>query len=59
VVKFIKTLSNSNTEVCKKTYLTYRAEVHRLNLQEKPANEPEDKFKRLAGQVKKIWDGYL
>ncbi|MBL0732491.1 MAG: bifunctional [glutamate--ammonia ligase]-adenylyl-L-tyrosine phosphorylase/[glutamate--ammonia-ligase] adenylyltransferase [Desulfosarcina sp.] len=54
-----KILKKGKADFLKKTYITYRAEVHRLNLQEKPADVPEDKFKRLAGQVKKVWDEYL
>ena len=54
-----KNLKKGKADFLKKTYITYRTEVHRLNLQEKPANVPEDKFKKLAGQVKKIWDEYL
>jgi glutamate-ammonia-ligase adenylyltransferase len=54
-----KILKKEKADFLKKTYITYRAEVHRLNLQEKPAYVPEDKFKNLAGQVKKIWDEYL
>jgi glutamate-ammonia-ligase adenylyltransferase len=52
-------LKKERADFLKKTYLTYRAEVHRLSLQEKPVYVPKDKFKRLAGQVKKIWDRYL
>ncbi len=38
------------------TYLTYRSEVHRLNLQQRAAKVPEEKFSDLREQVVKIWE---
>ena len=43
----------------KEAYLTYRAAVHRLNLQEKPAKVPEDKFADLRENVEKIWHVFM
>ncbi len=43
----------------KEAYLTYRAVVHRLNLQEKPAVVPEDRFRSLRENVSTIWKHYM
>ena len=43
----------------KEAYLTYRAAVHQLNLQEKPAKVPENKFRNLREKVEKIWDDFV
>jgi len=43
----------------KEAYLTYRSAVHQLNLQEKPAEVPENKFRSLRENVKKIWDDFM
>jgi glutamate-ammonia-ligase adenylyltransferase len=45
--------------VLKEAYLTYRADVHQLNLQEKPAKVPENKFRDLREKVEKIWDDVM
>ena len=52
-------LSPHMSRFLKDAYLTYRAEVHRLSLQEKPANTPEGAFHDLRENVKKIWDRYM
>lgn len=43
----------------KVAYLTYRAAVHQLSLQEKPAKVPEIKFCNLRKKVEKIWDDFI
>jgi len=43
----------------KNAYLAFRKEVHRLNLQEKPARVPEKKFHDLRQNVEKIWGRFL
>jgi glutamate-ammonia-ligase adenylyltransferase len=41
--------------VLKHAYLIYRAAAHQLNLQEKPAKVPSEKFDRLRKRVERIW----
>ena len=41
--------------VLKHAYLIYRAAAHQLNLQEKPAKVPSQKFDRLRKRVERIW----
>ena len=43
----------------KEAYLTYRAVVHRLNLQEKPAVVSEERFRSLRENVSTIWKHYM
>lgn len=43
----------------KDAFLTYRADVHRLRLQEKPARVPEKEFDGLRKKVKEIWKLFL
>jgi [glutamine synthetase] adenylyltransferase / [glutamine synthetase]-adenylyl-L-tyrosine phosphorylase len=43
----------------KVAYLTYRSTVHQLSLQEKPAKVPENKFRDLRENVKKIWNDFM
>ncbi|MCP4346762.1 MAG: bifunctional [glutamate--ammonia ligase]-adenylyl-L-tyrosine phosphorylase/[glutamate--ammonia-ligase] adenylyltransferase [Desulfobacterales bacterium] len=45
--------------ILRKAYLIYRSMGHRLNLQEKPATVPENRFRRLRKKVKQIWELYL
>jgi len=52
-------LTLDTSRFLKEAYLTYRAEVHRLSLQEKSANIPEEAFHDLRENVKKIWDRYM
>lgn len=40
-------------------YLTFRAAIHRLSLQEKPARVPSDQFKDLRNRVIDIWNHYI
>jgi glutamate-ammonia-ligase adenylyltransferase len=48
-------LEKHTANLLKEAYLTYRAAVHQLNLQEKPARIPESKFRSLRESVEKIW----
>ncbi|MFZ3046788.1 MAG: bifunctional [glutamate--ammonia ligase]-adenylyl-L-tyrosine phosphorylase/[glutamate--ammonia-ligase] adenylyltransferase [Desulfatirhabdiaceae bacterium] len=43
----------------KEAYVTYRATVHRLSLQEKPAVVPADRFRRIRQNVIRLWNRYL
>jgi glutamate-ammonia-ligase adenylyltransferase len=52
-------LKNQTALFLKEAYLAFRKEVHRLNLQEKPATVPEEKFHTLRTEVKKVWNHYL
>lgn len=52
-------LEKKTADFLQETYLTYRSEVHRLNLQEKQPVVPEKKFKQLSKNVRKIWDKYF
>lgn len=45
--------------ILRHAYLIYRADGHRLSLQEKPARVPTAKFERLSSRVSAIWDSYL
>lgn len=41
------------------TYLIYRADGHRLSLQEKPARAPAAKFEHLSSRIAAIWNANL
>jgi len=43
----------------RKAFLTYRAAIHRLNLQEKPTRVSADRFLFLREGVRRIWDRFL
>ncbi len=43
----------------KSAYLTFRKEVHRLNLQEKPSVVPDEKYNDLREKIRMLWDRYL
>ncbi len=43
----------------KEAYLTFRAAVHRLSLQEKPPVVSEDRFRRIRNNVIRLWNRYL
>ena len=64
-VRILQTLTQTGiidkdtATVLKDAFLTYRSEVHRLRLQEKPARVPEKKFYGLREKVKKIWTLFL
>ena len=52
-------LEKHTANLLKEAYLTYRAAVHKLNLQEKPAQIPESKFRSLRENVEKIWQDIM
>jgi len=64
-VRLLETLNQTgiiNADIAhllKVVYLTYRAAVHQLNLQEKPAKVPENKFRDLWENVEKIWNEFM
>ena len=45
--------------ILKIAYLTYRATVHQLNLQEKPAKVSENRFRDLRKNVEEIWENIM
>ncbi|MFH2132020.1 MAG: bifunctional [glutamate--ammonia ligase]-adenylyl-L-tyrosine phosphorylase/[glutamate--ammonia-ligase] adenylyltransferase [bacterium] len=49
-------LENETANTLRSAYLTFRSEIHRLNLQEKGAYVPEDTFKGLQYKIAEIWD---
>ncbi len=61
-VRFLDTMSETGildaqtADELKEAYLTYRAEVHRLSLQEKPARISPDTYAPLRKEVLKIWN---
>ncbi|MCP4757116.1 MAG: bifunctional [glutamate--ammonia ligase]-adenylyl-L-tyrosine phosphorylase/[glutamate--ammonia-ligase] adenylyltransferase, partial [Proteobacteria bacterium] len=52
-------LAEAEANILNDAYLVYRSEVHSLNLQEKPALAPENKFHNLPNKVRKIWEYYF
>jgi glutamate-ammonia-ligase adenylyltransferase len=64
-VRLLETLNQTGiieahtAHLLKVAYLTYRAAVHQLNLQEKPAKVPENKFRDLRENVEKIWNEFM
>lgn len=48
-------LEEQTANILREAYLTYRASVHRLSLQEKPAQVPADQFRNLRESVERIW----
>ncbi|MBI5592279.1 MAG: bifunctional [glutamate--ammonia ligase]-adenylyl-L-tyrosine phosphorylase/[glutamate--ammonia-ligase] adenylyltransferase [Deltaproteobacteria bacterium] len=52
-------LADYQAHFLKEAYLTYRAAVHRLNLQERPAVVSEDRFRSLRENVAMIWKHYM
>jgi len=61
IVRLLETLKETNiindhvAHILKVAYLTYRSSVHQLSLQEKPAKVPENKFRGMRENVRKIW----
>ena len=49
-------IENEVANALRGAYLTYRSEVHRLNLQEKAAFVPEDTFDGMQHKIAEIWD---
>jgi glutamate-ammonia-ligase adenylyltransferase len=64
-VRLLETLNQTGimeahiAHLLKEAYLTYRAAVHRLSLQEKPAKVPENKFRSLRKKVHEIWNEFM
>lgn len=64
-VRLLETLNETgiiddySAHILKVTYLTYRATVHQLNLQEKPAKVSEDRFRGLRKNVEAIWKNIM
>ena len=64
-VRLLETLNQTGiieahtAHLLKVAYLTYRAVVHQLSLQEKPAKVPENKYRGLRENVKKIWNDFM
>ena len=64
-VRLLETLDNLGildkhaTGFLKETYLIYRAEVHRLSLQEKPAVVSGEDFIYLQNRIQEIWDSHF
>jgi len=51
-----RVLDNDTANLLRGTYLRYRTEVHRLNLQEKGAIVPEDTFGGIQHTIAELWD---
>ena len=64
-VRLLETLNQTGiieahtAHLLKVAYLTYRAAVHQLNLQEKPAKVHENKFRDLRENIEKIWNEFM
>jgi glutamate-ammonia-ligase adenylyltransferase len=64
-VRILETLSETGilkdhaAEILKEAFLTYRAAVHKLNLQERPTMVPVSKFRSLREEVEKIWHHFF
>ena len=64
-VRILETLTETGilekhmANLLKEAYLTYRAEVHKLSLQEKPAKAPASQFRSLWGNVAEIWNAFM
>ena len=64
-VRLLETLNKTGiiedpiARLLKEAYLTYRAAVHQLSLQEKPAKVPENKFRSLRKKVHEIWNEFM
>jgi len=52
-------LDGKSSNLLKKAYLTYRSEVHKLSLQEKPAIVHKDRFADIRKKVIEIWAHYI
>ncbi|MFC1829834.1 bifunctional [glutamate--ammonia ligase]-adenylyl-L-tyrosine phosphorylase/[glutamate--ammonia-ligase] adenylyltransferase [Thermodesulfobacteriota bacterium] len=52
-------LEKDAAAILKEAYLTYRAAVHRLNLQEKPATVPDEQFSGLRKNILEIWKAFM
>ncbi len=52
-------LDAQTAEDLKKAYLTYRAEVHRLSLQENPATVSIDAYRGLRKRITELWNHFI
>ncbi len=52
-------LPEDRAYLLRKAFLVYRASIHRLNLQEKPARVPADRFLTFRKGVQRTWDTLL
>ena len=52
-------ISGNTAHLLRHAYLIYRADAHRLSLQEKKARVPATKYDHLSQRVASIWDSYL
>ncbi|MBT7698180.1 MAG: bifunctional [glutamate--ammonia ligase]-adenylyl-L-tyrosine phosphorylase/[glutamate--ammonia-ligase] adenylyltransferase [Desulfobacterales bacterium] len=52
-------LDEKSSNFLKKAYLTYRSEVHKLSLQEKPAIVYENRFADIREKIIEIWAYYI
>jgi glutamate-ammonia-ligase adenylyltransferase len=52
-------LEENKAILLKEAYLTYRAAVHKLSLQEKPAQVPASQFRSLWENVVDIWNDFM
>ncbi|MFW6081199.1 MAG: bifunctional [glutamate--ammonia ligase]-adenylyl-L-tyrosine phosphorylase/[glutamate--ammonia-ligase] adenylyltransferase [Desulfosalsimonas sp.] len=52
-------IADLEAHALKQAYLIYRYFVHRMNLQEKSAVLPENRFSELRRRVEEIWEKYL
>lgn len=51
-----RVLENETANLLRGTYLKYRSEVHRLNLQDKGAIVPENTFDGIQDRIAELWD---
>jgi glutamate-ammonia-ligase adenylyltransferase len=64
-VRLIQTLITTGAidgytaHILKHAYLIYRAAAHQADLQEKPAQVPQEKFKHLRNRIEKIWQVFF
>ncbi len=52
-------LDEQTAYLLRRAFLVYRATLHRLNLQEKPARIPSDRFAALRKGIRRIWTDLL
>lgn len=52
-------IDQATADLMRRAYLTFRAKVHRHNLQQKPVMVPETEYPELQKAVKNIWAHYL
>ncbi len=55
-LKGTRIISDHTAHILKIAYLTFRSAIHQLNLQEKPAKVPNNKFRGMRESVTEIWN---